>query len=143
MCIGDPQNDKVQKNEMRLIDKAPQPTRFEKPEKKKTVNSEGNKRREEVNKWSCQTTMSHTQHRPRNPKHTLLIPINSPALSLSKPRKKKKAHKTAPEEKKKRLIRAYWLAKKKNGNGKQAMKYRTLNRKKHTHTHTKVVDGRE
>ena len=54
MCIGDPQNDKVQKNEVRLIDKAPQPTRFEKPEKKKTVNSEGNKRREEVNKWSCQ-----------------------------------------------------------------------------------------
>lgn len=56
--------------------------------------------------------MCHTQQRPRNPKHTLLIPINSPALSLSKPRKKK-THKTAPEEKKKRLIRDYWLAKKK------------------------------
>lgn len=81
---------------------------------------------------------------PKKPQaHTLHTNQQPSSFPFKATEKKKKAHKTAPEEKKKRLIRDYWLAKKKNGNGKQAMKYRTLNRKKHTHTHTKVVDGRE
>lgn len=74
---------------------------------------------------------------PKKPQaHTLHTNQQPSSFPFKATEKKKKAHKTAPEEKKKRLIRDYWLAKKKKRKRKASNEVQNTKQKEaHTHTH--------
>lgn len=79
---------------------------------KKTVNSEGNKRREEVNKWSYQRLPCAIPSSAQETPSTHSSYQSTAQLFLFQSHGKKNTQDSA-RGKKKRLIRDYWLAKKK------------------------------